>query len=134
MKALHAAQSFGVVCPKKAFVFGHMVILKFSIIFYNIQNSSYAKTLGKILPLAPSLTIFVVNFVQILVKGLACQTLAHALGSGWQSRAFTLSHITPLINNAWIGLDNIVICIGEILKNVNFGFKNFEIFEKNLDR
>ena len=28
MNALHAAQSFGVVVPKKAFVFGHMVMLK----------------------------------------------------------------------------------------------------------
>ena len=28
INALHAAQSFGVVVPKKAFVFGHMVMLK----------------------------------------------------------------------------------------------------------
>ena len=27
INALHAAQSFGVVVPKKAFVFGHMVML-----------------------------------------------------------------------------------------------------------
>ena len=32
MKALHAAQSCGVVSPKKAFVFGHMVILNW--VFY----------------------------------------------------------------------------------------------------
>ena len=41
INALHAAQSFGVVVPKKAFVFGHMVMLntinKYSV-KYKIKN------------------------------------------------------------------------------------------------
>ena len=43
INALHAAQSFGVVVPKKAFVFGHMVMLK-TINKYlqsSIQNKNY---------------------------------------------------------------------------------------------
>jgi len=63
---------------------------------------------------APCLTIFRVDFIQIFMKGFACQTFAHALWSRWQSRAFTFCHITPLVDDSWICLDDIVVCIGKI--------------------